>query len=85
MPEGDKDDGLDAEELEEGSVGLEVLLGRLVEENETVEGEGDAHVVHHRHVQVTPAHSARTGNPHVQVTPAHSARTGNPGSLCTYR
>lgn len=52
MPERQKDDGLDGEELEYWIKGLEHFPGGAEEEEETVEGETDGEVVHDGDVQI---------------------------------
>lgn len=58
MPEGEEDDRLDHEELEDGAVGAEQLAGGEVEEEEGVEGQADGDVVDDGHVQVAATHAA---------------------------
>jgi hypothetical protein len=41
LPKGQEDDGLDREELQDRIKGLEKVLGREVEEEQRVEGQGD--------------------------------------------
>lgn len=52
LPERQKDDGLDGEELEYWIEGLEHFPGGAEEEEETVEGETDREVVHDGDVQI---------------------------------
>lgn len=52
LPEGQKDDRLDHEELEHGPVGAEQLPGGEVEEEEGVEGQADRDIVDDGDVKV---------------------------------
>ena len=52
MPEGEKDDRLDGEELESWIIGSQELLGGRVEEEEGEEGDRDADVVDQGGVEV---------------------------------
>ncbi len=52
MPEGEEDDGLDGEELEDGVVLGQELTRGCVEEDEPVEGKGHGHVVEQCAVEV---------------------------------
>lgn len=52
MPEGEEDDGLDHEELEDRPVGTEQLPCGKVEEEEGVKGQADRDVVDDGHIQV---------------------------------
>lgn len=58
LPEGEKDDRLDGEELPDGIVGREEVSRGVVEEDQSVEGQADADVVDHDDVEV-----ARVGAP----------------------
>lgn len=58
LPEGEKDDRLDHEELEHGVVGDEQLTRGKVEEEESVERQTDRYVVDNGHVQVAASHAA---------------------------
>lgn len=53
MPEGEKDDGLDHEELKDWAVGTEQLPRGEVEEEEGVKGQADRDVVDDGHVEVS--------------------------------
>lgn len=61
MPEREKDDRLDHEELEDGAVGTEQLPGGKVEEEEGVEGQADGDVVDDGHVEVAACDAAGRG------------------------
>ena len=52
LPEGEKDDRLDGEELPDGVVGREEVPGGVVEEDQAVEGQRDADVVDGDDVEV---------------------------------
>ena len=52
LPEGEENNTLDSEELYDGVEGFQQLLGRVVEEEEPVQGEGDGDVVDDRDVEV---------------------------------
>lgn len=52
LPEREKDDGLDHEELEDRAVGTEQLPGGEVEEEEGVKGQADGDVVDDSHIEV---------------------------------
>ena len=54
LPEGEEDDALDGEELDDGVEGLEELPGAVVEEEEAVEGQGHGDVVDDGDVEVAP-------------------------------
>ena len=56
MPEGEKDDRLDGEELESWVIGSQELLGGRVEEEEGEEGDRDADVVDQGGVEVALRH-----------------------------
>ena len=56
MPEGEKDDRLDREELESWVIGSQELLGGRVEEEEGEEGDRDADVVDQGGVEVALGH-----------------------------
>lgn len=62
LPEGEKNDGLDHEELEDGAVGAEQVPGGKVEEEEGVEGQADRDVVDDGHVEVAAGHTGGTGS-----------------------
>lgn len=53
LPEGEKDDGLDHEELKDWAVGTEQLPCGEVEEEEGVKGQADGDVVDDGHVEVS--------------------------------
>lgn len=53
MPEREEDDTLNGEELEYRVVRLEYMLSSEVEEEESVEGERDGHVVDDGYVQIS--------------------------------
>lgn len=57
LPEGEKDDRLDHEELEHGVVGDKQLTRGEVEEEERVERQTDRYVVDDGHVQVAASHA----------------------------
>jgi hypothetical protein len=57
LPEGEEDDRLDGEELEYRVVGAQQVLGGKVEDDQSVKGQGDAHVVDDGHVQVSLVHT----------------------------
>lgn len=57
LPEGEKDDWLDHEELEHGVVRDEQLTCGEVEEEESVERQTDGDVVDNGHVQVAASHA----------------------------
>lgn len=61
LPEGEEDDGLDHEELEDGAVGTEQLPRGKVEEEEGVEGQADGDVVDDGDVQVTTGNTVGEG------------------------
>jgi len=52
LPERQEDDRLDREELDHRSKGPKKIVGGEVEEEESVQGDGDAHVVDEGGVQV---------------------------------
>lgn len=52
LPEGEEDDGLDHEELEDGAIGTEQLPCGEVEEEESVKSQADGDVVDDGHVEV---------------------------------
>lgn len=52
LPEGEEDDGLDHEELEDGAVGAEQLPCGEVEEEESVKSQADGDVVDDGHIEV---------------------------------
>ena len=52
MPKGEKDDGLDGEELDDGVERAQEVLGGHVEQVERVQGDRDADVVDDRGVEV---------------------------------
>ena len=56
MPEGEKDDRLDREELESWVIGSQELFGGRVEEEEGKEGNRDADVVDQGGVEVALGH-----------------------------
>ena len=56
MPEGEKDDRLDREELESWIIGSQELLGGRVEEEEGEEGDRDADVVDQGGIKVALGH-----------------------------
>ena len=56
LPEGEKDDRLDREELESWVIGSQELLGGRVEEEEGEEGDRDADVVDQGGVEVALRH-----------------------------
>ena len=56
MPEGEKDDCLDGEELESWVIGSQELFGGRVEEEEGEEGDRDADVVDQGGVEVALGH-----------------------------
>lgn len=56
MPEGEKDDRLDREELESWIIGSQELLGGRVEEEEGEEGDRDADVVDQGGVEIALRH-----------------------------
>lgn len=58
MPEGEKDDGLDHEELEDWAVGTEQLPRGEVEKEEGVKGQADGDVVDDGHVEVPAGDTA---------------------------
>lgn len=60
LPEGEEDDRLDHEELEDGAVGAEQFASGKVEEEEGVEGQADRDVVDDGHVEVAAGDAART-------------------------
>lgn len=53
LPEGEKDNWLDHEELEHGAVGAEQLPGGEIKQEEGIEGQADRDVVDDGHIQVT--------------------------------
>lgn len=55
LPEGEKNDGLDHEELEDRAVGAKQVPGGKVEEEERVEGQADGDVVDDGHIEVAAA------------------------------
>lgn len=55
LPEGEEDDGLDRKELDDWVEGAEQVVGREVEQEQGVQGQGDAHVVDEGGVQVALA------------------------------
>jgi hypothetical protein len=57
LPEREEDDRLDGEELEYRVVGAQQVLGGKVEDDQSVKGQGDAHVVDDGHVQVSLVHT----------------------------
>ena len=59
LPEWEEDDGLDGEELEYWIEGPQQILGGEVEQEQRVEGQGDADVVHDRDVEVAKLHAVR--------------------------
>lgn len=60
LPEGEEDDGLDHEELEDGAIGAEQVPGGKVEEEEGVEGQADGDVVDDGHVEVAAGDTVGT-------------------------
>lgn len=62
LPEGQKDDGLDHEELEHRIVRDQKFTRRKVEEEERVEGQTDGDVVDNGHIQVATSHTGRDDN-----------------------
>lgn len=62
LPEGEKNDGLDHEELEDGAVGTKQVPGGKVEEEEGVEGQADRDVVDDGHVEVAAGDTGGTGS-----------------------
>lgn len=62
LPEGEKDDGFDHEELEHGPVGAEQVSSGEVEQEESVERQADGDVVNDGHIEVT------AGNIEVSIT-----------------
>lgn len=59
LPEGQKDDRLDHEELEHRAVGAEQLPSGEVEEEERVQSQAHRDVVDDRHVEVSACHAGR--------------------------
>lgn len=57
LPEGEKDDGLDHEELEHGVVRDKQFTCGEVEEEESVERQTDGDVVDNGHIQVATGHT----------------------------
>ena len=53
MPEGEKYDGFNGAELQDGVVGSQQVFGGVVEEEKAVEGQGYRKVVDHRDVQIS--------------------------------
>lgn len=62
LPEGEKNDGLDHEELEDGAVGAKQVPGGKVEEEEGIEGQADGDVVDDGHVEVAAGDTVGVGS-----------------------
>ena len=60
LPKGEENDALDGEKLNDGIKGLEEILGGEIEEEETVEGEGDGDVVDDGDVEVATVYTPVT-------------------------
>lgn len=59
LPEGEEDDCLDGEELQDWLEGLQEVSGGKVEEEERVEGQADGGVVDQGHIQVAAVDTGR--------------------------
>lgn len=73
MPEGQENDRLDGEELENWVIGLEEVPGGEVEEEETVERQGYRDVVDDGDVKVPSIRTVKkcTNTPIMTITPLH--------------
>lgn len=61
LPKGEKDDGFDHDELENGAIGNQQFTGGEVEEEESVERQTDGDVVDDGRVQVAARHTEKKG------------------------